>query len=189
MLPIIDEAEFKDHHQSLWSASGTTRKPSALVDIVLALCMKLDENAMPVESSADGADGTAIPGRCHYRRCQALLAHEMESPSITTLQCQLLSAVYLCGGSFHNMVDTAVAVAVRTAYTLGLHLEAPAGTPRKEVERRRRLWWAVYLMECKIGMKLGRPFQIRDSHAMPELPVRSMSPSLYSLILVVSGVL
>ena len=176
LLPVIDEAEFKEHHQSLWAA-GATRKPSALVDIILALCMRLDFEAAPVDSTADVA---AVPGRWHYRRCQALLAQELESPSISTLQCQMLSAIYLCGGSFHNMVDSAASALVRTAYILGLHVEPPAGTPRAEVEKRRRLWWTAYLLESMICMKLGRPFQSRDTHVMPSLPADDIEAAALS---------
>ena len=37
---IIDEADFRTHYRSLWTPSRATRKPSALVDIILALCSK-----------------------------------------------------------------------------------------------------------------------------------------------------
>jgi hypothetical protein len=183
VLPILDEADFKQHHQSLWT-TASTRRPSALVDIVVAMCMQLGISTMPAGdqgrfSPLDNADPT-IAGRMHYRRCQALLAHQTESPSIATLQCHLLCALYLCSGSFHNMVDAACAQAVRTAYILGLHMDAPPDMPRKEVERRRRLWWAVYLMETKIGTKLGRPFSLRDSHAMPELPADDFEAAMLS---------
>lgn len=172
VLPVLDEAEFKEYHQSLWDASAGERKPSALVDIVLAICMQLGiSNLAPDKQGciADNADST-IAGRYHYRRCQALLSQEMESPSLSTLQCHLLCAIYLCGGSFHNMVDSAAGQAVRTAYMLGLHLEPPVSLSHKEAEKRRRLWWATYLMETKIGLKLGRPFLLRDSYSMPQLP-------------------
>ena len=172
VLPVLDEAEFKEHHQSLWDASAGGRRPSALVDIVLAICMQLGISKLTPEQQkgiADNADAT-IAGRYHYRRCQVLLSQETESPSLSTLQTHLLCAIYLCGGSFHNMVDSAAGQAVRTAYMLGLHLEPPASLPHKEAEKRRRLWWATYLMETKIGLKLGRPFLLRDSYSTPELP-------------------
>ncbi|KAH6695638.1 hypothetical protein F5X68DRAFT_198688 [Plectosphaerella plurivora] len=78
------------------------------------------------------------------------------------------------------MVDAAVAQAVRTAYVLGLHMDAPPDMPRRDVERRRRLWWAVYLMETKIGTKLGRPFSLRDSHVMPEMPADDFEAAMLS---------
>ncbi len=43
----------------------------------------------------------------------------MESPTISTIQCQLLCVIYLCCGTFQNMADGAYGLAVRTAYSSG----------------------------------------------------------------------
>ncbi len=42
--------------------------------------------------------------------------------------------------------------------------------PQKEQELRRRLFWALYLLDSKIGMKLGRPFLIPEPGDEPKLP-------------------
>ena len=171
VMPILDEAEFKEHHQALWtsvSADGS-RQPSALVDIVIALCMQLGLPAGEADQLQSETD-TTMAGQRYYRRAQSLLTYEMESPSLATLQCYLLCSIYVCAGSFHNMVDMMLGLAVRTAYVLGLHLDPPASLPRKEREMRRRLWWATYMLETKISAKLGRPFSIDDSFVLPELP-------------------
>lgn len=175
LFPILDEAQFKDHYQSLWTG-GTERAPSALVDIVIAMCMQYGISALPSDTQGFLVEGkdALVAGRWHYWRGQTLLTYELESPTLSTLQCHLLCAVYLCGGSFHNMMDNAVGTAVRTAYMLGIHLDPPSSMPDREREIRRRLWWAVYLMDSKAGMKLGRPFMLRDSHVMPDLPNDSM---------------
>jgi hypothetical protein len=52
---------------------------------------------------------------------------------------------------------------------LGIHLEPPQTMPLREREIRKRLWWALYILDSKIGMKLGRPFALNDSHAKPSL--------------------
>lgn len=109
LFAILDEAKFKKHHQLLWSSSSN-RRPSALVDIVLAMCMQYTVSTLPYDqqevlAESNNHDAT-ISGRFYYRRCQTLLTYELESPTMSTLQCHLLCAVYLCGGSFHNMVDT-----------------------------------------------------------------------------------
>jgi hypothetical protein len=172
LFPILDEMEFTKHYRSLWTLSATTRSQSALVDIVIALCMQYGISRLPSQKQGvlvDSNDAT-IAGRWHYRRCQALLAYEFESPTITTLQCHMLCCVYLCCGTFQNMADSACGLAVRTAYMLGLHLEPPATLPLRERELRKRLWWALFVLDSKIGMKLGRPFIIHDSHATPSLP-------------------
>ncbi|KAK2589847.1 hypothetical protein QQS21_012469 [Conoideocrella luteorostrata] len=173
LFPIINEAEFKEYHRSLWTSCGNVRKPSALVDIVVALCMQLGFSVMPATMQQLNlgrcADAT-VAGRCYYLRCQKLLAYELENPSISTLQCQLLSAVYLCCGTFQNMADSACSTAVRTAYALGIHLDAPENMSLQERDMQKRLWWALFALDSKFGMKLGRPFRLHQSSASPGLP-------------------
>jgi hypothetical protein len=189
LFPILDEAEFTEHYRSLWTTSATTRKQSALVDIVIAMCMQYGISMLPAAKQGvfvDNNDAT-IAGRWHYRRCQMLLAYEVESPKITTLQCHLLCCVYLCCGTFQNMADSACGLAVRTAYMLGLHLEPPQTMPMREREMRKRLWWILYTLDSKIGMKLGRPFILHDSLATPSLPsdaveVAAVSGSNFALL-------
>ncbi|KPM42578.1 hypothetical protein AK830_g3983 [Neonectria ditissima] len=182
LYPILDEAEFKQHYQSLWTVSGRVRKPSALVDIVVAMCMQYGMSmllAVKQHIMVDNTDAT-IAGRWHYRRSQTLLARELESPTVSTLQCQLLYCVYLCCGSFQNMADSACGLAVRAAYMLGLHIEPPQAMPQREQEMRRRLWWALYVLDSKIGMKLGRPFLLSHSSVTPTLPGDSVQVAMQS---------
>ncbi|KAH7304267.1 fungal-specific transcription factor domain-containing protein [Stachybotrys elegans] len=172
LYAILDETEFKKHYQSLWIPATNSRKPSAIVDIVIAMCMQYGISALPSHRQGDlgAGDDATVAGRWHYRRGQMLLASELESPTISTLQCHLLRATYLCGGSFHNMVDSACGLAVRTAYQLGLHMEPLPSVPERERQMRRRLWWAVYFLDSKVGMKLGRPFLVHGHKSMPGLP-------------------
>ena len=176
--PILDELEFKEHQRSLWATSDKERKPSALVDIVIAVCMQYGMARLPdagrgsdAASRADvNQNDATIAGRWHYQRCQKLLSNELESPTISTLQCHILCSIYLCCGSFQNMADNACCLAVRTAFMLGLHLEPPATISRRERELRKRLWWTLYVLESKMGMKLGRPFLLHDTTMTCTLP-------------------
>jgi hypothetical protein len=182
LFPILDETQFKKHYQSLWVSGGKERKPSALVDVIIAMCMQYGISALPSDTQGllvEGKDAL-VAGRWHFWRGQTLLTYELESPSLSTLQCHLLCSVYLCGGSFHNMLDNSIGQAVRTAYALGLHLDPSPSMPEQDREMRRRLWWAVYLMDSKAGMKLGRPFMLRDSHVMPYLPSDSFEAARMS---------
>ncbi|CAI7576550.1 unnamed protein product [Penicillium palitans] len=182
LFPILDETGFKKHYQSLWVSGGKERKPSALVDVIIAMCMQYGISALPSDAQGSLVEGkdALVAGRWHFWRGQTLLTYELESPCLSTLQCHLLCAVYLCGGSFHNMLDNSIGQAVRTAYALGLHLDPPPSMPEQDREMRRRLWWAVYLMDSKAGMKLGRPFLLRDSHVMPFLPSDSLEAARMS---------
>ncbi|KAH9886527.1 fungal-specific transcription factor domain-containing protein [Xylariomycetidae sp. FL2044] len=168
---VLDESHFKQHYKSLWGKPGRPRQPSALVDIVIALSMQYGTAATPRNvvtqpSSANvSRDDATIAGRLYYHRCHKLLAGELESPTIRTLQCQLLSVIYLCCASFQNMAHSMLSSATRTSVMLGLHMEPSKDLPVAQQEMRKRLWWSLYMFESKTSMKLGRPFciDIRDT--------------------------
>ncbi|OTB07907.1 hypothetical protein M426DRAFT_19462 [Hypoxylon sp. CI-4A] len=175
-LFVLYEDDFKAHYKSLWAGSRKTRKPSALVDIVLALCMQygIAQDRGKKNPSLRGAnidlDDASLAGRWHYYRCQTLLASELESPTISTLQCNILASYWLCCASFHNIADIILAQAARTAQMLGLHLAPPKDMPPRERELRKRLWWSIYVLDCKTSMKLGRPFLLHLSPLSSPLP-------------------
>lgn len=163
--PILDEAEFRGHYRTLWAASsGQQRAPSALVDIVVALCMQHGSANQGQETNSNSnVYSPRMWGRWHYDRCQTLLAPNLEVPTIARLQCHILSCIYLSCGSLHNTADLACSAAARTAYMLGLHLEPPETMPRRERELRKRLWWTIYVLDSHIGMTLGRPFVLPEA--------------------------
>ncbi|SPO01823.1 related to transcriptional activator Mut3p [Cephalotrichum gorgonifer] len=172
LFPIINETEFKKHYQSLWTAStaGHGRKPSALVDIVLALCMQRGISMLPPtgrQTSAPGFDDS-IAGRQYFQRYQRLIQYEMESPTMSTLQSHILCCVYFCNATFMNMADEECALAVRMAYMLDLHREPSPTLPRHERELRKHIWWSLYIVDTKVAVKLGRPSHITDTG--PSLP-------------------
>lgn len=185
-LQILDEADFREHYKSLWTAPGTPRKQSALVDIVLAICMQYgvafiprnDENSEP-KVDVDSNDAT-IAGRWYYRRSQTLLAQELESPSLATVQYHIIALIYLCNASFQNMAHSTSALAVRTAQILGLHLEPPEDIPSAQRALRRRLWWNLYAVEVKTCMKLGRPSSVQMSRVTCALPADDSEAALIS---------
>ncbi|KAI0477311.1 hypothetical protein GGR56DRAFT_636741 [Xylariaceae sp. FL0804] len=163
-MVLLNQKEFKDHYKSLLIQPGKHRKPSALIDIVIAVSMQIgmagnQRTTNGVVAGIDlGKDDPSIAGRFYYRRCQRLLHNEQESPTICTVQCYLLSALYLCCASFQNMAQTALSMAVRLAHVIGLHNEPSDQLPLEKREQRKRLWWSLYAFESKVCMKLGRPF-------------------------------
>lgn len=179
-IQIIDEVAFREHYKSLCDVPGGRRRPSALVDIIIAICMQYGIALLPPqnghatglnhdsESTRDGdqagvldvvvgIDDATIAGRWHYSRCQALLTAEVENPTITTMQCHIFSIIYLCNASFQTTAHSTLGLAVRTAQILGLHLEPPLDISHADRELRKRIWWTLQTIEIKTCMKLGRP--------------------------------
>ncbi|KAK4452695.1 transcriptional activator protein acu-15 [Podospora aff. communis PSN243] len=188
-LQIMDEGSFKELYNSLWADDCKTRKPSALVDIVIALCIQYD-TALPHRrgsSRCSDTKDTAIAGRFYYQRCQSLLMDELECPTISTLQCHIFCVYYLCCASFQNMAHSTLALAVRTAHILGLHLEPPADLPRPERELRKRIWWTLYSLESKTCIKLGRPWSAPISDTTCSLPADDHQLAIQSGSAVLAG--
>ncbi|KAK3300373.1 fungal-specific transcription factor domain-containing protein [Chaetomium fimeti] len=180
-LQIIDEATFREHYRSLCldPPPGSFRKPSALVDIMVALCMQygvafLPQRAPAMASGGEnndvGADDGTLAGWWHYQRCRAILESEVERPTVSTLQSLLFCVVYICCASFQNTAHHLLAMAVRVGYTLGLHLEPPETMPWSERELRKRLWWTLFVNESKTCMKLGRPWSTAEAPTPCSLP-------------------
>ncbi|GAW23485.1 hypothetical protein ANO14919_130440 [Xylariales sp. No.14919] len=175
-LAILDEADFKKHYRSLATKPGQPRKPSPLVDIVIAVNMQVgmavaqrnSARALPVTEV--GKDDPTIAGRLYYRRCQRLLYNEQEAPTLMTVQCHILSAMYTCFAGFQNMCHVALSLAVRSAHMIGLHTEPPSDLPFASQELRRRVWWTLYTFESKVCMKLGRPFYTDTDPTSCDLP-------------------
>ena len=164
-IPVLNEVEFREHYDSLWSKLSpdglSVRKPSALVDIILALCMQYGTAFLIGYRDPKGdvdSNDTSIAGRWFYHRCQTLLSSSLENPSIITLQCHIYSLVYLRNASFLNMAYKTLGTAIRTAHILGLHHEPPSDLPPDQQELHKRLWWILLSLDSKACMELGRPY-------------------------------
>ncbi|KAI1434265.1 hypothetical protein GGR50DRAFT_663732 [Xylaria sp. CBS 124048] len=175
-IPILDETDFKKHYRSLVTKPTSPRKPSALVDIVIAISMQKGvamaqrNSSRPLSATEVGKDDPSIAGRLYYRRCQRLLYNEQETPTLTTIQCYVLSSAYTCCAAFQNMSHIALSVAIRSAHMIGLHIEAPSNMPAATRELRKRIWWQMCVFETKTCMKLGRPFETNVEEASCGLP-------------------
>lgn len=175
-LAILNETEFRSHYRSLATTPGKPRKPSPLVDIVIAVSMQVGmataqrASSRVLSATEVGKDDPSIAGRLYYRRCQRLLYNEQEAPTLMTVQCYMLSAIYSCCAAFQNMCHIALCLATRSAHMIGLHLEPPVDLPAANQELRKRVWWTLYILESKTSMKLGRPFSTDADSTSCSLP-------------------
>ncbi|PVH93546.1 hypothetical protein DM02DRAFT_695675 [Periconia macrospinosa] len=179
LMPILDEIEFKTSHKCLWETLDNYRKPSALVDIVLALAMQYSGDSSSchcqflLDNDSETAN-TAVAGQLFYRRCCALLADEQEAPSIQTFQSHLLSALWLLNASSWNMAHSVLAMGIRTGIILGLHLEPHEDLNAPQRDFRKCLWWAMYSLDIRLAMDLGRPLAVSISMVTANIPKDSL---------------
>lgn len=167
--PILNEAHVRSDHKALWADldPAAPRRPSPLVDIILALCIQLGSSYMET-----GLSSTPSPlaGYQYYRRCEEYIHQSIEGPSITTVQCYIFSIVYLYEAGLLNRAQVVAGQAIMMARMLGLGNE-PLSTesePQKEVTRRK--WWSLYILDAKLSMEVGRQPLLGPSHSTCDMP-------------------
>jgi hypothetical protein len=175
--PIIDEADFRKQYQSLWSnlPPDTPRPSSALIDIVLALCIQQGTCFLPKSDDASPPTSTynTLAGFNYYQRCQALLDETNDTPSILTVQCYVFSIVYLCEAGLSNKAQVMTGKAVMMAIIMGLNYEPPSDHPEPQKELARRIWWSLYILDTQLGIEVGRTFITAASQIGCRLPANS----------------
>ena len=124
VYPVLSEPDFGEYHASLWSSdSTTTRKPSALVDVLSAVCMQYSSTFFgdPWRSN--------LASQAYYRRAQGLLQTDINNPSILTVQSHIYSIVYLYNTSMLNTAYINLGSTLGIAHTLRLHLRPDGRDP------------------------------------------------------------
>jgi len=126
-----------------------------------------------VNAEEKGKDA-ATAGRSFYRRCHVLLAADSETPSLMTLQCYVLSAIYLFNAGSPNTAQGMLALACRTGMILGLHREPLDDLDDGQKDLHRRLWWTIYALDIKSAVEYGRAIAIQFSQVACSLPKDSL---------------
>uniref|UniRef100_A0A0D2XXY0 Xylanolytic transcriptional activator regulatory domain-containing protein n=1 Tax=Fusarium oxysporum (strain Fo5176) TaxID=660025 RepID=A0A0D2XXY0_FUSOF len=163
IYPVIDEATFRQHYDSLWS-DNTKRQACPLVDIVIALCIQFG-------SSYTTCDNVVVPdqpGFDFYLQAQQALVQDLDYPSLQSAQCYFLSAIYLLALNKENSAYMMIRSAVAAAESLGLQLDGDNETQDTEgptcAKTGSRLWRCLVTLDTQVSLHLGRPFAISEPH-------------------------
>ncbi|VTT57435.1 unnamed protein product [Fusarium fujikuroi] len=132
---------------------------------------------------AIGSYYTSFPGRdavsqtrheCYFQRAMALTAATSGHHSIQQVTLLLVQCFYLLTVSKTDSCWTTLGQAVRIAQSIGLHVESPSPKSRSAtvLERRRRIWHSIYVLDRLLSLQLGRPPAIHDQDCNVALPSR-----------------
>ncbi|KAI9376542.1 type I 3-dehydroquinase-domain-containing protein [Aspergillus egyptiacus] len=155
---ILDETTSRRCHQN-------GQLPAALSMAIYALTLRYTTMNPP-------------PGSLEYAR-QARRMVDTDHPSIENLQTLLLlSQTFYAYGSGKKAYMT-LANAISMVIALDLYRELPASHPAlpQEREMRRRLFWAVYVMDRFFTCGSKRPCLVADHSILVRLPASSSSGS------------
>ena len=86
-----------------------------------------------------------------------------------------MQCFYLLATSQTDRCWAALGVAVRTSQAIGLHTESSSSLRPRQVDeelldKRRRTWYSVYVLDRLVALQLGRPPAIHDSFCNTVLP-------------------
>lgn len=165
LYPILSESEFTSYYTSLWSSSdgSSTRKPSPLVDVLLALCMQFGNVFLFGEYNGGREpsevtrpkENVQMTGHIYYQRAQRLLQSELEhASSIMTLQVHIYSIIYIYNISQFNTAHNNLGTTLRIAQALRLHLGL---MPSPFIEGQGlyyRIWNTLYRLDSQLLMNL-----------------------------------
>ncbi|KAI8143193.1 fungal-specific transcription factor domain-containing protein [Fennellomyces sp. T-0311] len=111
---------------------------------------------------------------CLREKANRILEIVYKRSQISTVQTLILLSMFVSMSSDDDD-DTVqwyiTGTAIRMAQDLGLHRSSTRWLlPESEIELRRRIWYAVYIMDKWIAAELGRPVAILDEEFDVELP-------------------
>lgn len=158
LYPFVHEGSFRTEYESMWAhPSDPALQPSwfALLNLVFALGCEFCD-AIP-----DGeVMKTASPFVARSR--DIILSHISKSGNLELVQALLLMCHYLQGTLELNECWNLVGLMIRTAVSIGLHLNPEdLSLTVEEKEVRKRVWWGCFIIDRTLSMKFGRPPSIQ----------------------------
>ncbi|KAF5723731.1 benzoate 4-monooxygenase [Fusarium mundagurra] len=172
ILPILHRPTFTGIYHKLWMADDAKGSDQicniddavflSTVNIVLAIGCQFSEQIEPTRKSTMASK--------FYQRSKALLADEvLDHPTLALVQLLLLTGVYLQSTEYANRCWNTVGLAIRSAQSIGLHLDRKRGSINQlEREMERRVWHTCVFLDRQLACTFGRPPMILDSSSVPK---------------------
>lgn len=121
------------------------------------------------EQYMDHSPSGDIPGMAFYMAAMRLYKSSYEEPTLQFVQTLILIAFYLQGLNSANAAFSFYGLAMRSALIQGLHRKLSFLHP-VELEKRKRLWWTIFIMDSIWSSNLGHPIHVQIDDIDVDLP-------------------
>ncbi|KAA8619196.1 fungal specific transcription factor domain containing protein [Pyrenophora tritici-repentis] len=172
-FPILPRKAFGDQTRAYFAAlrSGNAPRLNPKWQAILNLVFAIGANyAYLLNKDWDGGDHIIYQARARaFGMSEAAMTSHPDVPQIQGLG--LLAFYWLSTGQV-SRAWTVVGAALRSAYSLGLHVrnEDPSATATKR-ESLVKTWWSLYSLERTLSIITGRPSIVVDSCCSVPLPM------------------
>ncbi|KAK1574271.1 fungal-specific transcription factor domain-containing protein [Colletotrichum navitas] len=156
ILDIFDEAMLRKDLEN-WLRGDPASQDEEAMSCIFFLALGIGAQRCPEDRDADSEK------YFHYGRFLAV-SYLMENPTYNTVRSYVLITIYLLGASRRNSAFMHLGVAVRAAYTLGIHRkDNPTLFSAQEQDTRERLWRALRVLDLFLSVSLGRPLATSET--------------------------
>ncbi|OQV11205.1 Fungal specific transcription factor domain-containing protein [Cladophialophora immunda] len=171
IYPFLHESSFRAEYENMWADPEQAPRRSswhALLNAVFTLGYEFYNELASSDVPA------AVPPFSDRART-IILAQVYKRGNLELMQGLLLLCHYLQGTLDLNECWNLVGLMIRTAFSIGLHLNPDSlSVSSVEKEVRKRVWWGCFALDRTVSMKFGRPpsLHLQDALAVPyPLPV------------------
>ncbi|KAK2592766.1 hypothetical protein QQS21_009538 [Conoideocrella luteorostrata] len=137
--------------------------------------------AFGVAFKADGGLADA-PAGCEYAsRGMALIPDtaQLHEEGLLSIEVLSLAALYFHSIDMRSSAYQNIGLALRLSYIEGIHLSLPVDMFGEDLRNRRRvLWWSVYILDRRLSAQMGTPSTIRDEDITANLPWKDDSSTM-----------
>ncbi|EMD64151.1 hypothetical protein COCSADRAFT_171218 [Bipolaris sorokiniana ND90Pr] len=171
-FPILPRREFTEQTRVYFGAlqSGNAPSLNPKWQIILNLVFAIGANYAHLNEGWLANEHITYQARARaFGLSEAAVASHPDVPQIQSLG--LLGFYWLSVGQV-NRAWTIVGIALRSAYSLGLHVrnEDPSANAKKR-ESLVQIWWSLYSLERMLSIITGRPSIVVDSYCSVPLPM------------------
>ncbi|KAH7142956.1 fungal-specific transcription factor domain-containing protein, partial [Dactylonectria estremocensis] len=170
ILPILHKPTFTKSYNMLWvTGKELDSDPDTLQDsvffstlnIVLAIGCQFSDQVVASRK-------LAIADKLYQRSKRFFVDEFLDSPTLSVVQLLLLTGVCLQSTKYANRCWSVIGSAIRTAQSIGLHLERRSGS-RNQLQREmeRRVWHTCVFLDRQFAVTFGRPTMISAQSKVP----------------------
>lgn len=158
--------EHSIHNLANFSDAGQTHPDFKLEIIQLLILMALGEVLILNRELVSGEN--KIPGYKYFLQATELFEDIFEEVSLVYIETILLFAMYSLVLNRKDSAYVYTGIGIRLAYTMGLNRKSQPEEPLNE--KRKRIWWACYVLDKLVTIRLGHPVMVQDASMDVDLP-------------------
>ncbi|CAG8554502.1 11239_t:CDS:2 [Dentiscutata erythropus] len=170
-MPFIDKEDFMEKYNKL------DENPS--LNVLLFAMFAVASRFLHIPEVYKDPKDPSSAGDTFAELVRDLLKDEFDNATIPNIQALILLAGHQQGEKNSN-TWLYHGLAIRLAQDMGLHRDVSKwnlhGLDARQIEIRKRVWWACVLSDRLVSAALGRPLAISESDCDVDLPIYGLIP-------------